>query len=105
LTILKANYKMQVKKEKKGGLKMPVSVLTRKWQTTIPKDIRNHLGLKPNDRIFYLIEGERVVLKPLKGNILDLRGSVTTKEKPIDFKKLRDNTRKKVAQRIVEEAK
>jgi antitoxin PrlF len=105
LTILKANYKIQVKKEKKGELNMPVSVLTRKWQTTIPKDIRNHLGLKPNDRIFYLIEGERVVLKPLKGNILDLRGSVTTKEKPIDFKKLRDNTRKKVAQRIVEEAK
>ena len=84
---------------------MPVSVLTRKWQTTIPKDVRNFLGLKPNDKIFYLVEGERVVLKPLKGNILDLRGSVTTKEKPIDFKKLRDNTRKKVAQRIVEEAK
>ena len=83
---------------------MPVSVLTRKWQTTIPKDIRNFLGLKPNDRIFYLIEGERVILKPLKGNILDLRGSVNTKEKPIDFKKLRDNTRKKVARRIVEEA-
>ena len=83
---------------------MPVSVLTKKWQTTIPKDIRNLLGLKPKDRIFYLIEGERVVLKPLKGNILDLRGSVNTKEKPIDFKTLRDNTRKKVAQRIVEEA-
>jgi len=29
---------------------------------------------------------------------------VNTKEKPIDFKKLRDNTRKKVARRIVEEA-
>jgi len=83
---------------------MPVSVLTKKWQTTIPKDVRNLLGLKPKDRIFYLIEGERVVLKPLKGNILDLRGSVNTKEKPIDFKKLRDNTRKKVARTIVEEA-
>ena len=84
---------------------MPVSVLTRKWQTTIPKDVRNFLGLRPNDRIFYLMEGKRVVLKPLKGNILDLRGSVAAKEKPIDFKKLRDNTRKKVARRIVEEAK
>jgi AbrB family looped-hinge helix DNA binding protein len=83
---------------------MPVSVLTRKWQTTIPKDIRNLLGLNPNDKILYLIEGKKVVLKPLKGNILDLRGSVATKEKPIDFKKLRDTTRKKVARRIVEEA-
>ena len=54
---------------------------------------------------FYLIDDEGVILKPLKGNILDLRGSVTAKEKPVDFKKLRDNTEKKVAQKIVEEAK
>lgn len=83
---------------------MPVSVLTRKWQTTIPKDIRNFLGLNPNDKILYLIEGKKVVLKPLKGNILDLRGSVVTKEKPVDFTKLRDTTRKKVARKILEEA-
>ena len=83
---------------------MPVSVLTSKGQTTIPKDVRNLLGLEPNDKIFYMVEGKRVILKPLKGNILDLRGSVATKEKPIDFKKLRDTTRKKVARRIVEEA-
>ena len=82
---------------------MPVSVLTKKWQTTIPKDIRNFLGLKPNDKILYLIKGKRVVLKPLKGNILNLRGSVTTKERPIDFKKLRDDTRKKIARKIIEE--
>ena len=80
---------------------MPVSVLTSKRQTTIPKDIRILLGLEPNDKIFYMVEGTRVVLKPLKGNILDLRGSVATEEKPIDFKKLRDTTRKKVARKIV----
>ena len=83
---------------------MPVSVLTKKWQTTIPKQIRNHLGLQPNDKIFYLIEGEQVVLKPLKGNILDLRGSVTPKTKPIDFQRLRDDTQKERARRIVEGA-
>jgi hypothetical protein len=66
---------------------MPVSVLTSKWQTTL-----------------YLVEGKRVVLKPLKGNILELRGSVTTKEKPVDFKMLRDTTRKKIARKIIEEA-
>lgn len=37
---------------------MPVSVLTGKWQTTIPKAIRNFLGLKPNDKILYLIKDE-----------------------------------------------
>ena len=84
---------------------MPVSVLTKKGQTTIPKDIRNLLGIKPNDKILYLIEGEKVVLSPLKGNILDLRGSLNTEEKPIDFKRLREETRKKVVRNIIEEMK
>ena len=84
---------------------MPTSVLTKKWQTTIPKNIRNFLKLKPNDRILYLVEGQRVILKPLKGNILDLRGSVKTKDKPIDFKKLRNQTKNNIARKIAEEDK
>ena len=84
---------------------MSVSVLTKKGQTTIPKNIRKTLGLKPNDRILYVVEGEKVVLRPLKGTILDLKGTVTAKEKPIDFQKLRDKTLKKVAKKIIEDSK
>lgn len=65
---------------------MPVSVLTSKGQTTIPKDIRKLL---------------EVVLRPLKGDILALRGSINVKKKPIDFKRLREDTKKKVARKIV----
>ena len=84
---------------------MSTSTLTRKGQTTIPKYIRNFLKLEPDDRILYLVEGDRVILKPLKGNILDLRGSVPSRIKPIDFVKLRRDTKKKIAKKIVEEAK
>jgi len=84
---------------------MSMSTLTRKGQTTIPKDIRNFLKLEPEDRILYLVEGDRVILKPLKGDILDLRGSVPSQKKPIDFVKLRRETKKKVSKKIVEEAK
>ena len=80
---------------------MPVSVLTNKGQTTIPKDIRKLLGLKPNDKILYLLEGKKVVLRPLKGNILALKGSINVKKKPIDFKRLREDTKKKVARKII----
>lgn len=83
---------------------MSVSVLTKKGQTTIPKDIRNYLNLAPNDKILYLMEGNKMVIKPLKGNILDLKGSVKTKVKPIDFKKLRSETKKKVARKIFEDS-
>lgn len=82
---------------------MSTSILTKKGQTTIPKNVRAALGLEPNDRILYVIEGAKVTLKPLKGNILDLRGSVPTKDKPLDFEKIRTETRKKIARKVVEE--
>jgi len=78
------------------------STITRKGQTTIPKEIRILLKLKPNDKIFYIIEGEKVVLKPLQGDILDLRGSVPAKDKSSDFDEIIDSTKKKVSTRIVE---
>ena len=84
---------------------MSVSILTKKGQTTIPKDIRKTLGLEPSDRILYVVEGERVVLRPLKGSILDLRGTVKAKKKPIDFQELRDETLKRVARKIIEDSK
>ena len=84
---------------------MSVSILTKKGQTTIPKDIRKTLGLEPSDRILYVVEGERVVLRPLKGSILDLKGTVKAKKKPIDFQKLRDETLKRVARKIIEDSK
>ena len=46
-----------------------------------------------------------MIIKPLKGNILDLKGSVKAEVKPIDFKKLRNETKKKVARKIDEHVK
>jgi len=61
------------------------------------------LNLAANDKILYLREGNKVVIKPLKGNILDLKGSVKTKDKHIDLKKLRSETKKKVAHKIAQD--
>lgn len=80
---------------------MPQSVLTSKGQTTIPKEIRQFLGLKPKDRLFYLMEDGKVVLKPLHGDILELRGSVSPKHRPEDFNAIRSATRKAVAKKAV----
>ena len=76
------------------------SVVTSKGQTTIPKEIRELLGLKPKDRLFYLVEEGKVILKPLHGDILELRGSVRAKELPEDFDAVRAATRKAIAQKI-----
>jgi antitoxin PrlF len=40
-----------------------LSKLTAKAQTTIPKDVRNALGLKAGDAIAYDIKGDQVILR------------------------------------------
>lgn len=41
----------------------PVSKLTSKAQTVIPKAVREKLGLKPGDLLRYVFEGRRVVIE------------------------------------------
>ncbi len=81
---------------------MAVSIVTTKGQTTIPKVIRAFLKLEAKDKILYQVENDKVIMRPLKGDILDLRGSVKTEEKPVDFEKTRKVTRKRIASKIVE---
>ena len=81
---------------------MAVSILTSKGQTTIPKEIRAFLKLEAKDKIHYQVENDKVTMRPLKGDILDLRGSVKTEDKPVDFEKIRKLTKKKVARKIVQ---
>lgn len=78
------------------------SVITRKGQTTIPKEIREFLRLKPNDKLFYIVEDSKVILKPIHGDILQLRGSVPSRERLADFEKIRETTRKQIAKKIAE---
>jgi AbrB family looped-hinge helix DNA binding protein len=78
------------------------SVITRKGQTTIPKEIREFLRLKPNDKLFYIVEDSKVILKPIHGDILQLRGSVPSRERLADFEKIRETTRKQIAREIAE---
>jgi antitoxin PrlF len=40
------------------------SKVTAKGQTTIPLEIREHLGIFPGDRVRYIINGERVEVLP-----------------------------------------
>lgn len=40
-----------------------LSKVTSKGQTTIPVEIRRHLGIEPGSRVAFAIEGEQVVLR------------------------------------------
>jgi antitoxin PrlF len=50
--------------------------VTAKGQVTIPKSVRDELGLHEGDSVVFRVEGNRAVIAAT-GDLLDLAGSVT----------------------------
>ncbi|MGO9648608.1 Transcriptional regulator, AbrB family [Candidatus Sulfotelmatobacter sp. SbA7] len=40
------------------------STISTKGQVTVPQEIRNRLGLAAGDRVEFVVEGERTVIRP-----------------------------------------
>ncbi|MEA1964119.1 MAG: type II toxin-antitoxin system PrlF family antitoxin [Candidatus Aerophobetes bacterium] len=79
-----------------------ITTLTKKGQATIPKRIREYLGIKPNDKIEFEIKKDMVVIKPALN--LDLNfGRVKPKKKPEDFKEVRKFFEKEVGKKTAKE--
>jgi AbrB family looped-hinge helix DNA binding protein len=76
---------------------MSASTLTRKGQVTIPKPIRDRLKVKEGEKVFFVMRGDEVVLKVLRGTILDLKGSVKASAHPEDFEAIRRSVKKAVS--------
>lgn len=58
------------------------ATLTSKGQTTIPKEIRDSLGMKPGDRMtFTLMPDATVVMRVKNKSVNKLAGMLTTKSR------------------------
>lgn len=79
---------------------MSESVITRKGQVTIPKDIRNHLKAREGERVLFVLRGDDVILKVVHGNVLDLRGSVKPTNRPQDFAAVRRSVKRVVSAKV-----
>ena len=61
---------------------MPVATMTNKGQITIPKEIRDMLGLHSGDKLDFSCEkGGRLIVRPLKKNVDDLYGKLFQPER------------------------
>lgn len=81
---------------------MVVSTITSKGQTTIPKEIRERYHLKAHDRLLFKPEGDKIIVRPITGTILDLKGAFPVKRK-IDFQRLREKMEKDIAKQTIRE--
>ncbi len=80
-----------------------LSTVTSKGQVTIPKEIRDRLHICSNDKVDFVLDGDRVLLVPVR-TLLDLRGAVPAGGKG-DFPKERARAKAAVAKRVREEMK
>ena len=78
---------------------MPESVITRKGQVTIPKEIRDHLKAKEGEKVAFFLRGDDVVLKVVRGNILSLKGSVKPRQRPEDMEAVRGRVKRSVSRK------
>ncbi len=78
-----------------------LATVTSKGQVTIPKEIRDILHIQTNDKIDFVLDGERVMLVPVR-TLLDLRGAVPAKGAG-DFAQERSRAKAAVAERVQEE--
>jgi AbrB family looped-hinge helix DNA binding protein len=54
---------------------LSTATLTSKGQTTIPKDIRDRLHLKPGDRLEFVVQPDgKVLMIPATIDVRDLKG-------------------------------
>jgi AbrB family looped-hinge helix DNA binding protein len=63
---------------------MATATLTAKGQVTVPKAIRDALGLEPGDRIEFLLDAQgRVTIWPVTEDITALKGIVKYTGPPV----------------------
>jgi AbrB family looped-hinge helix DNA binding protein len=54
------------------------STVTSKYQTTIPKAVRERLGIAVNDSLEWVVEQGRVIVHPVHSDFLRYQGCVKT---------------------------
>lgn len=74
---------------------MTTSTISKNNQTTIPREVRERLGIKAGDTILYEIAGDTIILKAAP-SILDLAGifKIPKDKENVPFNKVRDEARK-----------
>ena len=79
---------------------MPYATLTSKGQLTVPKDVRERLGLSPGDRVAIELDGEnRATMRRLL-NIRDLFGRFPTNGRSATVEEMRAAPEDAVAEHV-----
>ena len=65
--------------------------VTSNGQVTVPKEVRDALGIRTGDKVYFVADQDRAIMVPIKGDIWSVRGALQkyAKKKPLNWKKVR----------------
>ena len=73
---------------------MPTAKLTTRGQVTIPKEIRDRMGLRAGDELrFSLRDDGSAIVEPHTRDLRSLRGSVKPKDRQVSIEDMKDAVR------------
>lgn len=75
--------------------------LTVKGQVTIPKEVRDALGIGQGDRVYFVADGDRAIMVPVKGDFWSLRGALKkyARGKRFNWKAIKEQMKRGRAER------
>ena len=68
---------------------MALARMSTRGRVTIPKELRDELGLKPGDRVVFYESKRGIIMEPLRGKLLDNKGSNKVEGRQ-DFEQVRE---------------
>ena len=75
---------------------MATATLTSKGQTTIPKEVRDHLHLHPGDKLEFIIEADGgVVVRSVSRSVTELEGVLPKPSRPVSLEAMEQAIRKR----------
>ena len=79
---------------------MSISRVTKKGQITIPKDVRDALGIAESHYVVVVLDGDKAILSPVRGEKLaDLKGRLPVTRRFPGVEKVRREVARKRAGR------
>ena len=69
---------------------MPTATVTTKGQVTIPKDVREHLGVETGDRLSFVVQEDgTVIVKPITRHVRELGGLLQSSgQRPVSINEM-----------------
>lgn len=80
---------------------MPISKLSSRGQTTIPKPIREELGLREGDRLEFSVEDDQVVIQRASEDISILYGFLESPDqRPVTVEEMSDAVKEAASESV-----